>query len=114
MASLKQIQGEFKIQVGTLAARDQVATELANCDRVGLAIQANIVHDFLAGIDPVLNICIEVVAYLFVVGKIIQRDLGEGQEAGDLLWKRHGNVTWRKLYLRRRMLLNLLKCAPYQ
>lgn len=62
-----------------------MVTELAHCDRVGLAIQANIVRDVLAAIDPVLNIRIEVVAYLFVVGKVIQRDLGERQKASDLL-----------------------------
>lgn len=108
MASLKQIQGEFKIQVGALAARDQVATELADCDGVGLAIQANVVHDILAAIYPVLNICIEVVAYLFVIRKVIQRDLGERQKAGDLLKRRHGHVTKRKLNVNRRIVLNFL------
>lgn len=44
-----------------------MATELANCDRVSLAIQANIVHDILAAIDAVLDVRIEVVAYLFIV-----------------------------------------------
>lgn len=90
MASLKQIQGEFEIQVGTLAAGDQVAAELANCDGVCFAIQANVVHDFLAAIDTVLDIRVEVVAYLCVVVEVIQGDLGEGQKAGDLLWKRRG------------------------
>lgn len=85
MASLEQIQGQFEIQVGALAAGDQVAAELANRDWVSFAIEAYIVHDIFAAIDPVLNICIEVTAYLLVVGKVIQRDLGEGQKAGDLL-----------------------------
>lgn len=85
VASLEQIQGQFEIQVGALAAGDQVAAELADRDWVSFAIEAYIVHDIFAAVDPVLNICIEVIAYLLVVGKVIQRDLGEGQKAGDLL-----------------------------
>lgn len=67
-----------------------MATELADCDRVGLAVQANIVHDILAAIDTVLDVRIEVITYLFVVGKVIQGDLREGQKTGDLLWKSQG------------------------
>lgn len=94
VASLKQIQSEFEIQVGALAAWDQVATEFANCDRVGLSVQADIVHDILAAIDSVLDIRIEVVAYLFVVSEVIQGDLGERQKAGNLLLKRRGQQSY--------------------
>lgn len=64
-----------------------MTAELADRDRIGFAIQANIVHDILAATDTVLDIGVEVIAYLFVVGEIIQGDLGEGQKAGDLLQK---------------------------
>lgn len=85
VASFKQIQGEFQVQVGALAAWDQVATELPDGDRVSFAIQADITHDFLAAVYPILNIGIEVVANLLVVREVIQGDLFKGQEAGDLL-----------------------------
>lgn len=98
VTSLEQVQGEFEIQVGTLAARDQVAAELADCEGIGLAVQANIVHDILAAVDAVLDVCIEVTAYLFVVGKVIQGNLGERQEAGDLLWKKQ-DTHIRSFYL---------------
>lgn len=62
-----------------------MATELSDCDGVSFTIEANVVHDILAAIDAVLDIGIEVIAYLFVVSKVIQRDFGKGQKAGDLL-----------------------------
>lgn len=79
MSLLKQVQGQFQIQVRALAAGDQVATELAHCERVGLAIQANVVHDILAAADAVLYVGVEVVAYLFVFRKVIQGHLCERQ-----------------------------------
>lgn len=99
MASLEQVQGEFEIQVRSLAAGDQVATELSDGDGVGLSVQAYIVHDILAAVDTVLDVCIEVAAYLLIVGKVVQRDFGERQKAGDLLWKRHKVKIMRELVL---------------
>lgn len=69
-----------------------MATELADGDRVSFAIQADITHDFLAAVYPILNIGIEVVANLLAVREVIQGDLLKGQEAGDLLQKRYSNV----------------------
>lgn len=65
-----------------------MAAELPNSGRVGFAIQADITHDFLAVVYPIMDIGIEVVTNLLVVGKVIQGDLFKGQEAGDLLEKR--------------------------
>lgn len=92
-----------------------MTTELANCDRVGLAVQANVVHNFFAAIDAVLDICVEVVAYLFVVGKVIQGDLGEGQKAGDFLRRRQGkdnSVTLAKVYFGSHLLKLLIANYP--
>lgn len=62
-----------------------MAAELPDSDRVSFAIQADITHNFLAAVYPIVDICIEVVGNLLVVGKVIQGDLFKGQEAGDLL-----------------------------
>lgn len=64
-----------------------MAAELPDSDRVGFAVQADITHDFLAVVYPIVDICVEVVANLLVAGKVIQGDLLKGQEAGDLLEK---------------------------
>lgn len=72
VTSLEQIQGELEIQVGALAAGDQVAAELSDCNGVGLAVQADVVHDFLAAVDAVLDVRVEVVADLRVVGEVIE------------------------------------------
>lgn len=69
-----------------------MAAELPDSDRVSFAVQADIAHDFLAAVYPILNIGVEVVADLLVVGEVIQGDLFKGQEAGDLLEKRYSNV----------------------
>lgn len=78
VALLKEIQGEFEIQVGTLAAGDQVAAELGYSAGIRFAIKADVVHYILAAIDPVLDVAIEVIGDLFVVRKIIQWDFREG------------------------------------
>lgn len=78
VAFLKQVQGEFEVQVGALAAGDQVAAELAHGARVSLAVQADIAHDFFAAVDAMLDVSIQVSAYLLVVRKVIQGDLREG------------------------------------
>lgn len=85
VAPLQQVQGQLEVQVGTLAAGDQVAAELAHRERVGLAIQADVAHDVLVAVDAVLDVRVEVAADLLVVGEVVQGDLGEGQEAGNLL-----------------------------
>lgn len=99
MASLEEIQGQLEVQVGTLTAGDQVAAEFAYCDGVSFAIQVDVVHDILAAIDSVLDVGVEVAAYLFVVCKVIQGDLGEREEAGDLLWRRQGDDSeWQSIH----------------
>lgn len=85
VAPLQQVQGQLEVQVGALAAGDQVAAQLAHCEWVGLAVEADVAHDVLAAVDAVLDVRVEVATDLLVVGKVIQGDLGEGQEAGDLL-----------------------------
>lgn len=62
-----------------------MAAELAHGARVGLAVQADIVHNILAAADAMLDVCVQVRAYVLVVGKVIQGDFRKGQEAGDLL-----------------------------
>lgn len=92
-----------------------MATELANCDRVSLAVQANVVHNFFAAVDAVLDICVEVVAYLFVVRKVIQGYLREGQKAGDLLRRRQckdNSVTMAKVYFGSHLLKLLIENYP--
>lgn len=100
VASLEQVQRQLEVQVGALATRDQVAAELSHSDGVGFAVQVDVVHDILAAADAVLNVRIEVVAYFLVVGTVVQRNLGEGQKAGDFLRKRRGNVTVKYVHLR--------------
>lgn len=85
VAPLQQVQGQLEVQVGAQAAGDQVAAELGHRQRVGLAVQADVAHDVLAAVDAVLDVRVEVAADLLVVSEVIQGDLGEGQEAGDLL-----------------------------
>lgn len=68
-----------------MAQRYQVAAQLAHRDRVGFAVERDVIHDLLAAVDAVLNVGVEVTVDIFVFWEVVQGDLGKRQVAGDIL-----------------------------
>lgn len=61
------------------------AAHLAHDEGVGLAVERDVVHDVAAAADAVLDVGVQVRADLLVLRVLVQGDLGERQQVGDLL-----------------------------
>lgn len=85
MTLLKEVKGQFEVQVRALAAGDEVGADFAHDDGVCFAVEGDVVEDVLAAVDAVLDVGVKVRPDLLAVWELIQADLGEGQQTGDLL-----------------------------
>ncbi len=85
MTLLKEVKGQFEVQVRALAAGDEVGADFAHDDGVCFAVEGDVVEDVLAAVDAVLDVGVQVRPDLLAVWELIQADLGEGQQTGDLL-----------------------------
>lgn len=92
MTLLKEVKGQFEVQVRALAAGGEVGADFAHDDGVCSAAEGDVVEDVLAAVDVVLDVGVQVRPDLLAFWELIQADLGEGQQTGDLLKRQDGNV----------------------
>lgn len=84
---MKEVQSELEVEEGAVAARRQVAAELAKQQLVrdGSRRRGDVGGDVGAAVDPVVDVVAQVRPQVAAVRQNVQRDAGERQQGGDFL-----------------------------
>lgn len=87
MSFVKEVQSELEVEEGAVAARRQVAAELAEQQliRNGSCRSGDVGGDGGAAVDPVVDVVAEVRPQVAAVWQNVQRDARERQQGGDFL-----------------------------
>lgn len=84
---MKEVQSELEVEEGAVAARRQVAAELAEQQLIGDGSRrrGDVGGDVRAAVDPVVDVVAEVRPQIAAVWQNVQRDARERQQGGDFL-----------------------------
>lgn len=87
MSLVKEVQSELEVEEGAVAARRQVAAELAEQQliRDGSRGRGDVGGDVGAAVDPVVDVVAEVRPQIAAVWQDVQGDARERQQGGDFL-----------------------------
>lgn len=87
MALVEEVQSELEVEEGAVAARRQVAAELAEQQliRDSSCRSGDVGGDGGAAVDPVVDVVAEVCPQIAAVWQNVQRDARERQQGGDFL-----------------------------